>query len=1087
MFERLLIANRGEIAIRIARAAAGLGIETVGIFSLDDAASLHIRHTDQAHALGGRGARAYLDIEGILRAARETGCDAIHPGYGFLSESAELAARCRQEGLCFVGPSTETLHRLGNKGEARSLAQQCGVPILKGTFAPASLQDAEEFLASLGQGGAMVIKAIAGGGGRGMRLVFGQDEVPQAYDRCRSEATAAFGLGDVYLEEFLPHARHIEVQILGDGSGNVCHYHERECSLQRRHQKIIEIAPSPSLPVGLRDSIHAAAVRMAEELSYHTIGTFEFLAAFGEGGERFVFLEANPRLQVEHTVTEEVFGVDLVQAQLRLAAGCTLDELHSVQPCASEPRGFAIQLRVNAETMSPEGEVVPSGGTLTAFEPPSGPGVRVDTCGYAGYSANMGFDSLLAKVIVHSPAPGFDAAVAKAYRALCEFRLAGIDTNIPLLQSLLQHRKVQDNQVHTRFIDLHAHELVHATGDYHRELFVATGSGSAAGEAARPAVEVPFGMIGMNASLPGIVVAVQVAEGDLVHAGQELVVLEAVKMEHVLKAPQAGVVHRILVAIGDGVIKGQPLIFIEPQGSVELESQAQVEMDLDYVSPKLARVLERQAVILDAGRPEAVQKRHAKGKRTARENLASLCDEGSFGEIGGLAVALRHREHTPDELVRKSPADGVITGFASVNRDLFGEELSRCTVASFDPTVFAGTLGVMGSKKLSRLFRTTRELGLPLIYLGEGGGGRAGNEYESHGVSGIDHQVLVDFAKLRGGAPLIGVTSGYCFGGNANILGMCDIVIATEDSSIGVGGPALIEGTGLGSFRPEDIGPISMQAANGVVDIVVADEAEGVAVARKCLSYFQGSLEQWNCADQRLLRHALPENRLRAYDITQLIANLADADSVLELRAGFAPNTVTALARFEGRPVGILASDCRSNGGAMDPDGSDKASQFLRLCDTFGLPVVFLCDCPGFLIGPDAERQALVRRSGDLLVTLVNLTVPVVAVVLRKAYGVGAAAMLGGSSISNILCVAWPTAEFGHMGPEGNAKLGFQRELAAITDPEEQKAFIQSKVDAMLAHGDPLNTAMFLEVDNVIDPADTRFWVLTALRSGAVN
>jgi len=540
----------------------------------------------------------------------------------------------------------------------------------------------------------------------------------------------------------------------------------------------------------------------------------------------------------------------------------------------------------------------------------------------------------------------------------------------------------------------------------------------------------------------------------------------------------------VLVAPGEGVAKGQVLVIIEPGEGDLAEEAVRAEVDLDAIPAKLARVLERQRAILDEGRPEAVGKRHAKGKRTARENLAQLCDEGSFAEVGGLAVALRHRDHSVEELVRKSPADGVITGFATVNAEHFGDDASRCTVVSFDPTVFAGTLGVMGSKKLSRIFRTTRELGLPLMYLGEGGGGRAGNEYESHGVSGIDHQVLVDFARLSGVAPLIGVTSGYCFGGNANLIGMCDIVIATADASIGVGGPALIEGAGLGSFRPEDVGPVSVQAANGVVDIVVRDEEEGVALARKCLSYFQGRLADWECADQRLLRQALPENRLRAYDVTRLIETLADTDSVVELRAGFAPNTVTALARFEGRPVGILASDCRHNGGAIDPDGSDKASRFLKLCDRFGLPVVFLCDCPGFLIGPDAEKDALVRRSGDLLITLVNLSVPVMAVVLRKAYGVGAAAMLGGSSISNILCVAWPTAEYGHMGPEGNARLGFQRELAAIADPEEQKAFIQSKIDDMLAHGDPLNAAMFLENDNVIDPAETRFWIMTALRSG---
>jgi acetyl/propionyl-CoA carboxylase alpha subunit/acetyl-CoA carboxylase carboxyltransferase component len=1083
MFKKICIANRGEIAIRIARAAAELNIETLGVYSADDASSLHTRHVNEAVSLPLSGVAGYLDRAGIIAIARQHGCDALHPGYGFLSEDAEFAELCASSGIAFIGPSVESLQILGNKTRARSLARDCDVPLLHGSFESVSLQQAEAFFDGLGEGGAMVIKAVAGGGGRGMRLVFNSDGLKSAYERCCSEAESSFGMGAVYVEELLTPARHIEVQIVGDGVGGVCHFHERECSLQRRQQKVVEVAPSPDLPVRLRDAIHDAALRMAKSLNYKCLGTFEFLASYGHGEDRFVFLEANPRVQVEHTVTEEVCGVDLVNMQIQIAAGASLQSLGYSNGAGAEPRGHAIQLRVNSETLTAEGDIMPSVGKLSTFEVPSGPGIRVDSAGYVGYAANLGFDSLLAKIVVSSRRSYHDT-VAKAYRALCEFKIAGLETNAGLLRNLLRDDRVQQNQVHTRFIDLHLKELLQGMDAVHPSLYFDCSPASAAAAPDLLVEPVPQGMLSIDAHLPGVVVAIQVAEGDSIYRGQEILVMEALKMEHGIQAPESGVVARVLVRKGDSVGRGQVLIFIEPKDISGESANNTIEPDLDYVTPKLAKVLEHQRNILDGARPEAVAKRKAKGKRMPRENLADLCDEGSFAEVGGLAVALRHRELTPEELVKRSPADGVITAFASANARQFGEDASRCVVVSFDPTVFAGTLGVMGSKKLSRIFRTTRELKLPLLYLAEGGGGRAGNEYESHGVSGIDHQVLVDFARLSGRAPLIGLGAGYCFGGNANLLSMCDIIIATEDSSIGVGGPALIDGTGLGKFRPEDIGPIAVQSKNGVVDVVVSDEREGVEMMRRCLSYFQGSVDSWDCDDQRKLRHVLPQNRLRAYDVMEVIETLADSGTVTELRSEFARNTVTALARFEGRPAGVLASDCRYGGGAIDPEGTDKANRFLKMCETFGLPVVFLCDCPGFLIGPEAEKQAMLRRTGDLLVTLVNLSVPVAAVVMRKAYGVGAAAMLGGSSISNIVCVAWPTAEYGHMGPEGNARLGFQRELAAIEDPEEQKAFIQQKVDAMLAHGDPLNAAMFLENDNVIDPADTRFWVMTALKSG---
>src|SRR5580658_7337527 len=401
----LLIANRGEIAIRIMRAAAEMGIRTVAVFPDDDSNSLHTRKADEARRLSGVGAAAYLDGEQIIALAKQAGCDAIHPGYGFLSENAAFARRCAAENITFVGPRAAILELFGDKVQARALAGRCGVPILRGTAGPTSLEQAREFFSSLGDGASMMIKAVAGGGGRGMRAISRIDEIDEAYKRCQSEARTSFGNSDVYVEQLMPRARHIEVQIIGDGTGAVSHLWERECSIQRRNQKIVEIAPSPTLPPAVRDRLTGAAVRVAKEVRYNSLGTFEFLvdATRGEGEPAFAFIEANPRLQVEHTVTEEVTGIDIVKAQLLLASGATLAELHLTQKEIPAPRGFAIQARINMESMGADGTAKPSGGTLTAFEVPSGPGVRVDTFGYAGYVTNPNFDSLLAKLIAYSP------------------------------------------------------------------------------------------------------------------------------------------------------------------------------------------------------------------------------------------------------------------------------------------------------------------------------------------------------------------------------------------------------------------------------------------------------------------------------------------------------------------------------------------------------------------------------------------------------------------------------------------------------------------------------------------------------------
>jgi acetyl-CoA carboxylase carboxyltransferase component len=388
----------------------------------------------------------------------------------------------------------------------------------------------------------------------------------------------------------------------------------------------------------------------------------------------------------------------------------------------------------------------------------------------------------------------------------------------------------------------------------------------------------------------------------------------------------------------------------------------------------------------------------------------------------------------------------------------------------------------MNHYKKDRLFELAEQLRLPVVFFTDGGGGRPGDT-DKAGVSGLDCLAFMYFAELSGLVPLVGVNAGYCFAGNAAILGCCDVVIATRDSTIGMGGPAMIEGGGLGVVRPEDIGPLDVQRHNGVVDVVVADEAEAVAVAKQYLGYFQGPSDEWECADQRELRHVIPEDRKRAYDVHAVIRGLFDSGSVLELRRDFGLGMVTAFARVEGRPVGVVANNPGHLAGAIDSDGADKAARFLQLCDAFDIPVVTLVDTPGMMVGPEVEKTALVRHCSRLFVTGANVTVPMISIVLRKSYGLGAQAMMGGSTKAPAACVAWPTGEFGGMGLEGAVRLGYRNELEAIADPVEREATFQTMVDRMYEHGKALNAASHFEIDDVIDPADTRRWISSLLRS----
>jgi acetyl-CoA carboxylase carboxyltransferase component len=584
------------------------------------------------------------------------------------------------------------------------------------------------------------------------------------------------------------------------------------------------------------------------------------------------------------------------------------------------------------------------------------------------------------------------------------------------------------------------------------------------------------------APLAGSVVAIAVAPGQHVAAGDVVAIVESMKMEHEVRAAADGVVETLRCAVGDVVAAGDEMVSLGPVAVQAAASVPAAEMAArgDAIRADLAELRAREALLADASRPDAVAKRHALGMRTARENIADLCDAGSFVEYGGLAYAAQRRRRELDDLLRNTPADGMVTGIGTVNAATFGAERARTVVMAYDATVLAGTQGMRNHQKTDRLLAIAHEQRLPVVLFAEGGGGRPG-DVDVPVVAGLHVPTFASFARLSGRVPLVAVVAGRCFAGNAALVGCCDVVVATRDSSIGMGGPAMVEGGGLGVFRPDEIGPSDVQSRSGVIDVLVADEAEGVAVARRYLAYFQGRTDAPEEGDGAALRELMPENRLRSYDVRAIVAAVADRGSTLELRAAFGVGIVTALARVRGRAVGILANNPMHLGGAIDADAADKAARFLQLCDAHGLPVVSLIDTPGFMVGPEIETKAQVRHVSRMFVVAAQLRVPLAAVVLRKAYGLGAMAMAAGGMHAPMATVAWPSGEFGAMGLEGAVELGYRKELAAASEGSERDALRARLVAEQYAKGKAIEMAATLEIDAVIDPAQTRRWLAATL------
>ncbi|WP_428122277.1 carboxyl transferase domain-containing protein [Candidatus Poriferisodalis sp.] len=1123
-FDRVLIANRGEIAIRIAKAADALGIESVAVYAPVDERSLHLTAATTAAVLpDGDPLAAYLDMSALLVIAAEHGCDCVHPGYGFLAENAAFARACDEAGLAFIGPSSDTLELFGDKVRARTLAVSLGVPVVGGS--PGAVADAAAAADAAAEVGLPVmLKAAAGGGGRGMRAVGRIEDVAEAFERCSGEATAAFGDGTVFVERLVDRPRHIEVQVLADLGGNVAHLHERDCSVQQRNQKVIEIAPALGLGDELRARLHADAVRLAAAANLVNAATVEFLVT-PETGEHY-FIECNPRIQVEHTVTEQVTGVDLVEAQFRIAAGVSLGEigiatfqldagdmagaLAEVGRHAIAPRGYAVQARV----------VATGSGAISAYQEPSGVGVRVDAAGYAGYAPPPHYDPLLAKVI--GTGSTLDAAVARTSSALADFHIGQLPTNIGQLCEILDHPAVRSGDARTTLLA----EMATAPGG---------GAGSANGmrggaasrraallEPASPGaagapVAVPASPLStwpdrdlldeetaIVSPLPASVVEVRASTGDFITAGQALVVLSAMKMETEITSPCDGTVSALRdLQPGDQLATGDVLAVVMTGTAAGGADTAGTTLSgweplLDGVQT-LQRLAEER-LGPDSDEPGVVRQRN-RGKLHCRDRIRLLLDDGSFREVGSLAGFASYDDE--GEIAAFTPANHV-GGTGRING-------SDVVVCADDFTSRGGhSDGAIGAKSFYLDLLST-ELGVPSIRLldGSSGGGSVASmvpEQRKEGESSAkestgaikagrprvtggggsflpSHLGSTEYAEQLATVPVINMLLGSVVGIGAAKAVLGHFAVMVRDiSQLFVAGPPVVSHAMGYDITKEDLGDWRIHCTNGSVDNLAETEEEAAAMVRRFLSYLPSSVYETppvlapdpddppDRQDDELLT-LIPRKRTTTFDIRRGIELICDRGSFFEIGPLWGTDQVVGFARMHGYPVGVLASDSRHpNGGALTADGCDKLTRHIDLCDLFHMPILNLCDNPGFAVGVEHEIAGTIRKGATWMTAFAQAAVPIFTVLMRRSFGV-AGNNYATPRRQNSARVVWPAADVGGIPPEGGIEAAYRRQLAEADDPVALRAELEARIEAARGPIGPLNR---FQIEEMIDPRETR-------------
>lgn len=1100
-FRRVLIANRGEIAVRIARAAREAGIESVAISTRADASSLHTRVTDRAVEVPGGPIDGYLDVDAVVGHAVELGCDAVHPGYGFLSENPVFARACEANGVSFVGPPPHALELFGDKAAARRLAVECGVSTVPGSAEAVTSAQAATAVADA-VGFPVMLKACAGGGGRGMRRVDSAAQMDDAFASARREALAAFGDGSLLVEKLVVAPRHIEVQILGDAE-TVVHLWERDCSLQRRNQKLVEVAPAPNLAPDLRAALLDAAVTLARAGGLRNAGTFEFLVDPATGLHWFI--EANPRIQVEHTVTEAVTGVDLIRAQLVLAAGGTLADLGlGRQSDVPSPRGTAVQARV----------VLESPGELTAYREPSGPGIRVDGYAYAGFEPAAAFDPLLAKVVASAAVAGgrsFDAALDRLAAALDGFHVEGPATNIGRLIALLDAPAVRAGDARTTTVDSlgaiaagevpvpRAASLFHTsraadsrTADEHvfEQTLVASGAQVAA-----------------VSPVTSTVVEVAVGAGDAVGRSQPLVVCSAMKMETVITAPEGGTVAAVLpLEPGDTVHASQVLALIEPGTGVDADAgapPAAVDAGWQQALDQADELRDLAHARLAPGSDDpGVVRQRSRDKLTCRERIDLLLDPGSFREIGSLAGFSSYDD--AGEVAAFTPSNhvggqGTIEGRGAV-------------VCADDFTSRGGhSDGSIGSKA-TYLDRLALNLRLPSVRLldGSSGGGSVASMVPSQSRSGAsaaqESTGAIDAGKPRvtgpGGSflpphlgssmyarqldtvPVVNMLLGSVVGLGAAkaVLGHFSVMLRDTAQLFVAGPPVVVQATGE-AITKEDLGGWHIHCRNGSVDNLADDEADAAAQTRRFLSYLPSSVYEAppveDTADRGTepveeLLSLVPRNRTTTFDIRRAIELIVDPASFFEIGPHWGTDQVVGLARCRGHVVGVVASDSRHvNGGALTADGCDKITRNLELCELFNIPILNLVDNPGFAVGLEHEIAGTIRKGGEWMLAFARVSVPLFTVIMRRSFGVAGNNFAAPRSDADRR-VIWPAADMGGIPPEGGIEAAYKRQLAEADDPAAFRAELMARIESARGPMGPLNR---FEVEELIDPRDTRRYV----------